>query len=146
MDGKFKNTGLARCVVIAVAGAVGLLACAAIGRAEDPAAPARDRNPVPADHRSIAKGRAVYARHCSSCHGPSGRGDGSAGRDLDPPPTNLAGSEVSRQSDAELFRKITRGRRPMPSFRRLLNDEDRWHVVNFIRTFGDRTAAAEVRR
>jgi len=146
MDGNSMKSGLARRVVIAATVSAGLLACAAISRAADPAAPARDRNPVPADQRSIARGRAIYARHCSSCHGPSGRGDGSAGRDLDPPPSNLSSPDVSRQTDVELFRKITRGRQPMPAFRRLLDDEDRWHVVNYVRALGDSTAAAEVRR
>lgn len=90
-----------------------------------------ERNPIPADAASRARGRALYAQHCASCHGPSGRGDGTAGHDLDPQPSDL--SETVGKTDAQLFRKITRGRRPMPSFKKFLADEDRWHVINFLR-------------
>lgn len=80
------------------------------------------------------RGRALFARHCASCHGPDGRGDGSAGRDLDPLPTNLHDPEISRRPDAQLFRQITRGRRPMPSFGRLLSEDDRWTLVAFVKS------------
>jgi mono/diheme cytochrome c family protein len=81
-------------------------------------------------------GRALFAKHCASCHGPTGQGDGSAGRDLDPQPSNLRDPEVASRPDAHLFRQITRGRRPMPSFGRLLSDDDRWTLVAFVKSLG----------
>ena len=35
------------------------------------------KNPIPTDDSSVAEGRKTYLRHCASCHGPSGKGDGS---------------------------------------------------------------------
>ena len=100
--------------------------------------PAGQRNPFRADPASIARGRTLYLKHCAACHGAHGRGDGTAGRDLDPAPSDLTASDVAEQSDAALFHKITRGKRPMPSFRKLMADEERWHVVSFLRTLAPR--------
>lgn len=83
---------------------------------------------------SPERGRALYAKHCAECHGPNGQGDGTAGRDLDPLPSNLHDPRIAKEPDVKLFRQITRGRKPMPSFGRLLNDEDRWTLVAFVKT------------
>ena len=127
---------LARAAIFAAAGAVMVIAVATNASERSLA----QRNPIVADSHSITRGRAIYTHHCASCHGPAGRGDGRAGRDLEPHPTDLTKPDVARQSDLQLFRKITRGRRPMPSFARLIPEEDRWHVINFLRTLGTRTA------
>src|SRR5512132_4313901 len=47
-------------------------------------------NPLPENAGVISRGRAIYRDHCASCHGPSGLGDGEAGRELSPRPANLA--------------------------------------------------------
>jgi mono/diheme cytochrome c family protein len=41
---------------------------------------------------------------------------------------------VQQQSDGALFYKITEGRGPMPSFKTTLTEQQRWDVVNHIRT------------
>lgn len=102
-------------------------------------------NPIMASEQSITRGRSIYMHHCAECHGRAGRGDGSAGRDLDPHPTDLTRPDLANLSDLQLFRKISRGRKPMPSFDRLLKEEDRWHVVNFVRTFHKPQAGASAR-
>jgi high-affinity iron transporter len=84
----------------------------------------------------VARGRALYAKHCLACHGPSGHGDGSAGRDLDPQPSDLSQPDVLDKTDAQLFRQITRGRRPMPSFQKLA-DDDRWQIVHYVRALAE---------
>jgi mono/diheme cytochrome c family protein len=86
------------------------------------------------------RGRALYARHCASCHGPTGRGDGEAGHDLDPQPSNLHDPDIAAAPATKLFRQITRGRRPMPSFGRLLSEDDRWAVVAFIKSMEESDA------
>src|SRR6185503_20848546 len=37
---------------------------------------AKVKNPVPSSPETIAAGRQLYARLCSRCHGPQGKGDG----------------------------------------------------------------------
>ena len=124
---------------VAIAAGGALLVCS-LAASHEPASNAK--NPFPATADSIARGRAVYGKHCASCHGPAGRGDGKAAIDLDPAPTDLSDPKVAHKADGELFRQITRGKRPMPGFRRTLEEEDRWHVVNFIRTFSSSQAHA----
>jgi mono/diheme cytochrome c family protein len=99
-----------------------------------PARAATAKNPVPADERSLAAGKALYARECVACHGPTGRGDGPDAKDLARPPSDLTAPSTRQQSDGELFWKLTEGRRPMPRFGRSLTDDQRWHLVNYIRT------------
>jgi mono/diheme cytochrome c family protein len=107
---------------------------AADGAWKAPSFRARKKNPVPADIRSIAEGKKLYIQECLSCHGSSGRGDGQAAKDLDIPPGDLTSPGVAGQSDGALFWKISTGRSPMPTFEPLMTEQQRWQVVNYIRT------------
>jgi mono/diheme cytochrome c family protein len=48
-------------------------------------------------NETIPTGEALYRRHCASCHGVSGRGDGPAARSLATPPTDLTRLRMSVQ-------------------------------------------------
>lgn len=103
-----------------------------------PSAPSALANPIPPDAASIARGRELYMAECALCHGETGRGDGVVGLTLDPPPADLAQHAVPGvHTDAQLFEWISNGfpGSQMPPFRSALSDTDRWHLVNFIRTF-----------
>jgi len=99
-----------------------------------PARAARRKNPTAPDERSLAAGKAVYAAQCMSCHGPAGKGDGPAAKDLNPKPRNLSDPKIQEQTDGSIFWKITEGRKPMPTFDKLISEDDRWHVINYVRT------------
>ena len=99
-----------------------------------PARAARKKNPLAADERSVAAGSAVYSAQCVSCHGPAGHGDGPAAKDLNPKPRNLAEAKIQAQTDGSIFWKLTEGRKPMPTFEKLISEEDRWNVINYVRT------------
>ncbi|MEQ1758600.1 MAG: cbb3-type cytochrome c oxidase subunit II [Vicinamibacterales bacterium] len=62
-----------------------------------PAQARRDQSIVPALPAStdISGGQQLYARHCASCHGETGAGDGPGARFLTPAPTRLAEHEYS---------------------------------------------------
>jgi mono/diheme cytochrome c family protein len=100
-----------------------------------PARAARKKNPIPVDEKSLAAGRAVYGAQCASCHGPAGLGDGPAAKDLNPRPRNLSDAAIQGQTDGSMFWKITEGRKPMPTFEKLIGENDRWSVINYVRTF-----------
>ena len=53
------------------------------------------------------------------------------------PPADLHEGHVQGNSDGALFHIITHGRpdTPMPPWKDVLPEEQRWHVVNFLRTF-----------
>jgi len=73
------------------------------------------------------------------CHGETGKGDGPKGADLKRKPGDLSHSKMGQQMDGELFWKITEGKTPMPSFETKLSEEERWEVVNYIRTLGPKS-------
>ena len=104
-----------------------------------PARAARKKNPIPADDKSIAAGKDVYAHQCRSCHGDRGKGDGPGSKDLNPKPRDLGAQNVADQSDGALFWKITEGKKPMPSFEKTMTEEQRWQVVNYIRTYAKKS-------
>jgi len=77
----------------------------------------------------------LFRRHCTPCHGKSGKGDGPAAAYLNPRPADLTKAEVVGQlSDEELLDVITNGRRTMPSFRALLKPEELRAVAAYVRS------------
>jgi mono/diheme cytochrome c family protein len=96
-------------------------------------------NPVPPNRSSILEGQAIYRVQCVNCHGPTGRGDGPVGLTLQPPPADLyAHTQPGVHPDGRLFEWISFGfgdSSVMPKFETILTEEERWHVVNYIRTF-----------
>lgn len=128
-------------VLIVAIAAASLVGAAAGDDAEGgkwivPTREAQKANPHPNDAQSQAAGKKIYSRECSDCHGERGKGDGPGARDLSERPPDLSSEAVQKQSDGALFYKITRGRGEMPSYRKMLRDDQRWHVVNFMRTLG----------
>jgi mono/diheme cytochrome c family protein len=99
-------------------------------------------NPIAMDQRSIALGKQAYVRECRSCHGAKGTGDGKAGVDLSPLPTDLTDPSLWDQSDGAMFWKITEGRDDMPGHADLMTEQQRWHVVNYMRTLARRPEAS----
>ncbi len=92
------------------------------------------RNPVPASFESVAAGRRLYEVYCAVCHGPQGSGDGPASSSLARKPADLR-VHVPMHPDGLLYRWVTEGipDSPMPAFRGRLTEEERWHVVNYLR-------------
>ena len=48
------------------------------------------KNPVASDANSIKAGKLVYDKHCASCHGKTGRGDGSKAAQLETEPGDFS--------------------------------------------------------
>lgn len=116
--------------------AVTLFAHAAGNEREPWAAPARaakKKNPVAAAEASLTRGREIWIKECSSCHGDQARGDGPAVKDLEVKPGDLNEPHSVARSDGDLFWKISEGRKPMPGFAGNYPEEDRWHVLNYLR-------------
>lgn len=87
------------------------------------------------DKENLSIGKSLYMKHCKSCHGKTGLGDGSKSDELDTDPGDFS-TDLTAQKDGALFYKIKEGRDDMPSFKKKIrDDEDIWLIVNFIRTF-----------
>ncbi len=78
------------------------------------------------------EGEKLYTLNCMSCHGNPGKGNFLA---LVPPPGDPATDKIQRNSDGEIFHKVTTGRGQMPSFRSVLSTDDIWKTVSYIRSF-----------
>jgi len=93
-------------------------------------------NPTSADKKNLTIGKNLYKKHCKSCHGEDGLGDGTKAAGLDTPCGDFSSEEFQSQTDGDLFYKTTIGRDEMPSFSKTISDdEDRWLIVLYMRTF-----------
>jgi mono/diheme cytochrome c family protein len=93
-------------------------------------------NPVKSDASSLAEGKSLWGKHCQSCHGKTGLGDGSKAAQLKTEPGDFTKSNFHSQTDGAIFYKIVEGREDMPSFKKKIPDQNEiWSIVNYIRTF-----------
>jgi len=119
-----------------------LLICVAIGLAAFhqkpwiiPAAEKERKNPLNYSEGNIAAAKPVYSEMCANCHGDAGKGDGSDAMMYDPAPEDLTdAAKMSKRTDGEIYYQITEGRKPMPSFKKKLTEEQRWQLVLFVRS------------
>ena len=91
------------------------------------------QNPVPATPNSVAVGEYLFQINCLVCHGSDGRGTGTVGAILEIAPVDLNDAYTQDQADGQIFFTLTRGRATMPYYRDALSQDERWHVINYIR-------------
>ena len=104
-------------------------------------------NPIPGER--VEEGARLFATNCVFCHGVDGKGDGQVlltmkdtyGYGTDDRPylitPDLTDDFVKDQADVALFGWITNGVTVMPAWDKLLTVEERWLVINYIRTLAD---------
>jgi mono/diheme cytochrome c family protein len=86
------------------------------------------------DAASLDRGSLVYAIHCQHCHGPTGAGDGMVAKRGFPPPPSLLIEHAIKMKDGQMFHVTTLGQGNMPAHAAQVSREDRWDVINHIRT------------
>ena len=120
-------------IMVAIAGGILVYALS------DWSAPAKAKampNPIPATPQAIGAGMSVYMDRCQNCHGEDGNGKGERADKLSIQPSDFTDAQAMRaQTDGELFWKISEGHRPMPAFKKKLSEQERWQLVDYIRTF-----------
>jgi len=92
------------------------------------------KNPLAGDAASLADGKTLYIANCGPCHGEKGRGDGLASQGLNPKPADHTSVLVQSQTDGAIFWKLSEGRAPMPGYKKIFSEQQRWGLVNYIRT------------
>ncbi len=113
---------------------------------------AEDFKPTPIDLGTIpkpspellAKGKVLFKKICSQCHGEEGRGNITSGKKLkDDPgnriwPRNLTRPETWRYTKTvtDVFQRLSTGIRgtPMPEHTTTLKIPDRWAIANYVMT------------
>jgi mono/diheme cytochrome c family protein len=99
------------------------------------------QNPLTSSDAILQSVRPLYHDKCSSCHGDLGKGDGHDASLYDPAPTNFTDAKrLGAVTDGELFYKLTEGRKPMPSFKKRLTEDQRWRLVLLLRSFAEPSA------
>ena len=82
----------------------------------------------------IAIGKSLYNKHCKSCHGAEGYGDGTKADEVQGDLGDFSSAEFQSQTDGALFYKTTFGFEDMPEYtKKMPDDEDRWLIVNYMR-------------
>jgi len=81
------------------------------------------------DAEALASGKHVYESNCAACHGEDGVG------------TVLGASDftdfryMADQASRDFYLTITQGLGSMPAWQGRLSQEERWAVINYLRTF-----------
>ncbi len=92
-------------------------------------------NPFQVTAESLERGRDRYAIYCEVCHGAEGLGDGPVAPSLANAVRNLTDERVTQSSDGWVYGVIANGFGAlMPGYGGRITREDRWHVVNYMRT------------
>ena len=85
------------------------------------------------DKNSIARGKVVFIKNCSACHGLEGKGDGPKASELSNQPANL--SALARILPNYTFvMQINEGRGEMPMWKDILTTQESWDVSNYIQS------------
>jgi hypothetical protein len=97
-------------------------------------------NPLNATAANLQEGKRLYEQHCTICHGPTGGGDGEAGKTLTPPPPNIAAlGKMPTATDGYVYWTIAEGGVPvgtaMPPFKNLLKEDEIWKLILYLREF-----------
>jgi S-disulfanyl-L-cysteine oxidoreductase SoxD len=100
--------------------------------------------PDPENTSLVARGKAIYAQHCASCHGASLEGQPNWRKPLPngrlPAPPHDQTGHTWHHSDNQLFDMVKNGtaaimpgyETDMPAYRDILSDADIWAVISFI--------------
>lgn len=106
-----------------------------------PPAEKAQKNPLTPSEANLSAARQIYSNKCVNCHGDTGKGDGSDAMMYDPLPSDLTNAAHMRKvSDGEIFYQISEGKKPMPSFKKKLTEQQRWQLVLLVRSFCTSTA------
>jgi mono/diheme cytochrome c family protein len=100
-----------------------------------PAEEAKRENPIKPTESSIAQGRRLFSSQCAMCHGKDGDGKGELAdimklklRDYSDP------AALKDMTDGELFYILSHGKGQMPDQEGRMKDDQKWHLINYIRS------------
>ena len=106
----------------------------------------RETNPLPSTEENIQSGRQNFSNYCMVCHGLDGQNTGVPFADqMSPPVPLLTSRTVQSYTDGQLKWIVDNGIFPsgMPASKGVLQDEEIWQIVQYIRHLPPRGSLGE---
>jgi mono/diheme cytochrome c family protein len=101
-------------------------------------------NAVKPTAASLAAGKKTYGYDCAMCHGKDGDGKGDLAVDMKLKMLDYTDpAALKDMTDGELFYIIKNGKGDMPSEGDRAKPEEVWNLVNYVRSFAKKDAAAK---
>src|SRR6185503_269528 len=105
---------------------------------------------------TLERGKELYNTNCAHCHGERGDGAGYGAPFLVPAPRDFVAAQYKFRTtasgqlptDEDIFRTISRGATGtgMPPWQYLLDENDRWALVDYVKSFSPRLSANPARK
>ncbi len=91
------------------------------------------KTPLKETEELIAEGQLLYNTFCDQCHGGAGKGDGPVVELGNHPPPGAYDGALKDLPEGKMFHTITYGKGVMGPHAGLLNQEQRWKVIAYIK-------------
>jgi len=93
------------------------------------------KNPIIDKVASANRGKDSFVKNCAKCHGLNGNGYGNVAHGFTTWPRQLwVWNNTGAETDGYLFWYITNGRSDMPPWGLILSENERWDLINYIKT------------
>ena len=80
-------------------------------------------------------GKDTFMKHCKSCHGAKGLGDGTKSASLKTLVPSFADKAFKAKADGEIYYMTMVGRDEMPNFeKKIASEGDRWALIYYIKS------------
>ena len=93
---------------------------------------------MPMTPKQMTEGERLFLINCAICHGPALDGNGPLWKGGDGPfpaaPRNLKDAYTKKLSDGQMYHVITYGKGQMGSYASQVHPEQRWWIINYIRS------------
>ncbi|WP_299577062.1 c-type cytochrome [uncultured Sunxiuqinia sp.] len=91
-------------------------------------------NPYVGDESLERVGKILYIKHCRSCHGNNGEGDGPKAASMKTEILSFTSEKFKEEADGVVYFQSIIGRDEMPNYEsKIPEEEDRWALVNYIK-------------
>ena len=115
----------------------------AVTTAKSPTSETEDKNPIEATPEKLAEAKKYFGYDCAMCHGPAGDGKGDLATSMKLKMNDWRdSSRLEAMSDEEIFELIVKGKGRMIGEADRYRAETVWELVNYVRTFAKKDAAA----
>ena len=93
-----------------------------------------ENNPLPMSEVLLQRGHDRFDIYCAACHGKIGDGNGIVKKlGVMPAVANLQDARIVKMTDGEIFNTVTFGKGTMGAVGPLIQAEDRWAVIAYLR-------------